>query len=703
MTDIKKNETKDRVEKLRNEINHYRYQYHVLDDSEISDAALDSLKNELQKLEQDNPELITADSPTQRVAGKALDKFSKVKHRYPMMSLFDAFNEQDMRDWEKRNSNILNKEYEYFVELKVDGLAISLNYLNGLFMVGATRGDGVIGEDVTQNLKTIESIPLSLHKISKKDLEKIGLSQDDSGKAMSTLENGELFVRGEAVMTTKVFNELNEMYAKQGKQSLANPRNGAAGSIRQLDSKIAAERRLDFYAYEIIGLPGLLKHSQKREVLKALGFKTIKENKVCRNLEEVFAFYRSIGEKREKLLFEIDGTVVKVNDLKDWETLGIVGKGPRYMMAFKFPAIQTTTVVKNVNWQVGRTGTLTPVAELEPVDVGGVTVSHATLHNYDEIERLGVMVGDTVIIERAGDVIPKVVQVLPNLRNGQEKKITSPDKCPICGGEVDRVGDDVAYRCLNKECYAVVLRGLIHFVSKNATDIEGLGKKIVEQLLQEGLVSDVADFYSLTEGDLKPLERFAEKKANKIIESIDSRRVIDISRFIYALGIRHVGEETAITISKEYLEKSSVIGLDLSIGGLIEYFDNLSLDEIQNMKDIGPIVAESIFEWWHNRKNLAVLEKLQKNGVSLKAEDRLAGQGGPLSGQSFVLTGTLSSLTRDEAKDRIRRLGGEISESVSKKTSFVVAGVEAGSKLEKAQKLGVRVLNEEEFVSMINF
>jgi DNA ligase (NAD+) len=699
---MKKQEIKNRIEKLRFEINHYRYQYHVLDNSEISDAALDSLKNELQKLEQENPELITPDSPTQRVAGQALDKFSKVEHQHPMMSLFDAFNEQDMRDWEKRNNNILNKKYEYFVELKVDGLAISLSYEKGLFVTGATRGDGSVGEDVTQNLKTIESIPLYLHDVSADDLKKIGFSGDAAKNALEVLRSGKLFVRGEAVMTTKVFKELNEMYIKQGKQPLANPRNGAAGSIRQLDPKIAAERRLDFYAYEIIGLPGLEKHSQKREILKLLGFKTIKENKICRDLEEVFAFYRSIGEKREKLLFEIDGTVVKVNDLKDWETLGIVGKGPRYMMAFKFPAIQTTTVVKNVNWQVGRTGTLTPVAELEPVDVGGVTVSHATLHNYDEIERLGVMIGDTVIIERAGDVIPKVVLVLPNLRNGQEKKISYPDKCPICSGDVARIGDDVAYRCLNKECYAVVLRGLIHFVSKNAADIEGLGKKIVEQLLQEGLVADAADFYSLTEGDLKPLERFAEKKANNIIESINSHRILDLSRFIYALGIRHVGEETAITISKEYLRKVSVISYQLSIKDLIEYFNKLSLDDIKNMKDIGPIVAESIFAWWHSEKNLSILKKMEDNGVSLKIEERLTGQGGPLSGQSFVLTGTLSGLTRDEAKDKIRQLGGEISESVSKKTSFVVAGVEAGSKLDKAQKLGVKVLDEDGFLKMIN-
>jgi len=512
-------------------------------------------------------------------------------------------------------------------------------------------------------------------------------------------------------MTKKVFVKLNKKYQKEGKPPLANPRNGAAGSIRQLDSKITAERELDFYAYEVIGDFGLEKHSQKREILNLLGLKTIKENRVCKNLEEAFSFYREIGEAREKLPFEIDGTVVKINYLADWNILGIIGKGPRYIMAFKFPAIQTTTVVKKVNWQVGRTGILTPVAELEPVDVSGITVTHATLHNMNEIERLDLKIGDTVIIERAGDVIPKVVQVLPKLRTGIEKKISVPKTCQICGGDVERVGEEVAYRCLNRNCFAVRLRNLTHWTSKNAVDIEGLGKKIVEQLFKEGLVSDVADFYFLTEGDLKPLERFAEKKAQNIIESINAHREIDISRFIFGLGIRHVGEETAITISKEFLKSPLERGVasgarrGVSLGvfkikDVLCFFSNLSLEEIENMKDIGPIVAESVFSWWHNEKNLAILEKLEKNRVSLKNEERLSG-GGKLSGKSFVLTGSLSGLTRDEAKDNIRKLGGEVSESVSKKTSFVVTGAEAGSKFDKAQKLGVKVLNEEEFIKMI--
>ena len=695
-----KQEIQQRIEKLRAEVNHYRHEYHVLDKSEISDAALDSLKNELQKLEQANPEFITPDSPTQRVGGAPLDKFEKFPHTFPMMSLFDAFNEQDMRDWEKRNKNILDKDYEYFAELKVDGLAMSLKYEQGFFTVGATRGDGQIGENVTANLRTIESIPLVLNKFSEGDLKTAGFDNEQVRKIIEAVK-GDIFIRGEVVMTTKVFKELNAVYAKQGKQLLANPRNGAAGSIRQLDSKVAAERRLDFYAYEMLGDFGLTKQSQKRELLKVFGFKAIKENKVCRHLDDVFKFYKEIGEKREKLPFEIDGTVVKINNLVDWQTLGIVGKGPRYMMAFKFPAIQTTTVIKKVNWQVGRTGTLTPVAELEPVEVGGVTVSHATLHNFDEIERLGLKVGDTVIIERAGDVIPKVIEVLPKMRTGKEVKINPPKLCPICGGEVAQTGKDVAYRCLNKECYAVTLRSLIHFVAKGAADIEGLGKKIVEQLVQEGLVSDVADFYSLTEGDLKPLERFAEKKSKNIIDSIAAHKILDVSRFIYGLGIRHVGEETAITLAKNFISQLPATNYQLQINDVTEYFSELMLEDIQNMTDIGPIVTESIYEWWHNPKNLAMLEKLQNNSVTLKIEARLA-TGGKLAGQSFVLTGTLASLTRDEAKDKIRQLGGEMSESVSKKTSFVIVGEAPGSKKEKAEKLGVKILNEEEFIGMLN-
>jgi DNA ligase (NAD+) len=724
---MNKREIQKRIGKLRAEVDRYRYEYHVLDKSEISDAALDSLKNELFKLEMENPELITPDSPTQRVGGEPLDKFKKFRHAYRMYSLFDAFNEEDMRDWQERNNNFLEKSdgfkknpllggvpsparrggfsWEYFIELKVDGLAMSLEYKKGLFTVGATRGDGEIGENVTQNIKTIEAVPLFLRVPEEGELKKAGFSSAQIKLILKTIAEKDIYVRGEVVMTKKVFEELNKKYHQENKPLLANPRNGAAGSIRQLDSKITAERKLDFYAYEVLGDLGLEKQSEKRELLKLLGFKVIKENKICQNLEEIFSFYREIAKKREKLIFEIDGTVVKINNLKLWDILGMVGKGPRYMMAYKFPATQTTTVIKKVNWQVGRTGILTPVAELEPVEVSGITVTHATLHNMDEIERLGLKIGDTVIIERAGDVIPKVIQVLPKLRTGKEKKIEVPKVCPICGGAVERVEGEVAYRCMSRDCFAIRLRNLTHWTSKSAVDIEGLGKKIVEQLFKEGLIADVADFYGLAEGDLQPLERFAEKKAKNIIESINAHREIDISRFIYGLGIRHVGEETAITLAKEFLYSPLSRGVAegrgvFTISKLIKYFSDLSLEEIQKMADIGPIVAESVFTWWHDKKNLIILEKLEKNGVSLKTEERLAG-GGKLSGLSFVLTGTLAGLTREEAKDKIRELGGDVSESVSKKTSFVVAGSEAGSKKDKAEKLGVKILTEEEFLKMI--
>ncbi len=419
-------------------------------------------------------------------------------------------------------------------------------------------------------------------------------------------------------------------------------------------------------------------------------------------------------EKRGELPFEIDGLVIKVNNLSWWNVLGVVGKGPRYMMAYKFPARQATTSVKNVYWQVGRTGILTPVAELKPVEVGGVTVSHATLHNFDEINRLDLRLGDTVIIERAGDVIPKVARVFPKLRSGREKKIAAPKICPICGGRVERTRNEVAFRCLKRDCYAVALRSLVHFASKDAADIEGLGEKIVEQLFREGLIRDPADFYSLTEGDIKPLERFAEKKAANLTEAIDKRRSLDLSRFIYGLSIRHVGEETAIALAREFLNKKNFSSLRgavksasrrrsaLTIKEMVKYFSNLPLEKIQNIKDIGPIVAKSVYGWWRDKNNLKVLEKMEKNGVTLKFEDGLLVQGGPLSGKFFVLTGSLGGLTRSEAKDKIRELGGDVSESVSRKTDFVVAGVEPGSKYDKARKLGVKILNEKEFMAVLD-
>lgn len=682
-----KQQIKIRIEKLKREISHHRYLYHVLDRQEISDAALDSLKNELFKLEMEHPEFITPDSPTQRVGGKPLDKFKKVRHSAPMMSLFDAFSPEDMRDWEKRMEKIMpGQKFDYFCELKLDGLATALVYEKGKFSLGATRGDGLIGENVTENLRTIEAIPLALRRPEESELVKIGLPKPARNKLYAALDKGTIEARGEAIMTKKIFNELNQKYKKEGKPLFANPRNAAAGSIRQLDPRITAARKLDCYVYSLITDLGLVMHEQEMELAAALGFKILKYNKYCKNLDEVLAFHNEWEKNREKLPFHCDGVAVKVNQLSLWPRLGAVGKGPRYIMAYKFSAEQATTKIKEVAWQVGRTGTLTPTAALEPVFIGGVTISRATLHNMDEIERLGLKIGDTVIIERAGDVIPKVIKVLPKLREGGEKNIKPPADCPVCGGQVVKAPGEVAYRCVNKNCYAVNLRRLAHWVSRGAADISGLGPKIIEQLVKKGLARDISDFYRLTAGDLKPMERFADKSADNLAAAIAAKKEIDLARFIYGLGIRHVGEESAVALAKNF--------------GSLEKIKEASLEEIENIYDFGRIMAESVYNWFHNEKNLKLLERLEKNGVKAK-KTTIAPKKQKLAGKTFVLTGTLESLTRDEAKDKIRKLGGDVSSSVSKNTDFAVAGAEPGSKRDKAKKLGVKIISEEEFISMI--
>ena len=707
---MNKEQAKKRIEKLRKEIDYHRYLYHVLDKPEISDAAWDSLKNELAKLERKYPEFITPDSPTQRVGGKPLDKFKKVRHSEPMMSLFDSFNQKDMQDWEERlvrlmperplrpadtfpykgegnSNNIPLLRGGYYCELKLDGLAVALVYKAGKFSLGATRGDGVTGENVTQNLRTIEAIPLILRQPKDKELAKIGLNKGVGAKLRTALAKGTLEVRGEAIMTKKVFSELNKKYQKQGKPLLANLRNGAAGSIRQLDPKLTAERRLDCYIYALVTDLGLEKHEQELALAKLLGFKVINHNKYCHDLTEVLNFHDYWEKNRERLPFNCDGIVVKINKLSLWPRLGTVGKGPRYMMAYKFAAEQATTKIKEVIWQVGRTGILTPTAVLNPVPIGGVTVSHTTLHNMDEIKRLGLKINDTVIIERAGDVIPKVVEVLPKLRDGQEKAIKVPAKCPICNSKIVKVPGEVAYRCPNKNCYAVNLRRLSHWASRAALDIEGLGPKIIEQLVKEGLVRDVADFYALNEGDLKPLERFAERSAENLVKAIEEKKEVDLSRFIYGLGIRHVGEESAIELANQF--------------GSLENIKKANIENIENIYDFGSIMAKSVYDWFHDEKNLRLLKKLEKNGVVAKEQKNKKTKKQNLIGKTFVLTGTLSSLTREEAKAKIRELGGNVSSSVSRKTDYVVAGKEPGSKYDKAKRLGVSVIDEKEFMKLI--
>jgi len=698
-----KREVKKRLVKLRSEIEKYRYAYHVLDKSLISDAALDSLKNELEKLEREHPDLITPDSPTQRVGGAALAKFKKVRHSAAMMSLYDAFSPEDMKDWEKRMEKIFpGQKFDYYAELKMDGLAVALVYEKGKFVLGATRGDGETGEEVTQNLKTIEAIPLNLRRPEEAELKKIGLSAESVKLVFKALDRGRIEARGEAIMTSIVFNKLNEINKKLGKPPFANPRNAAAGSIRQLDSKLTAERKLDCHIYSL--MPPLIKggeggfsqtHEQEHKLAHALGFKVLKENKFCRNLEETIKFHDHWESRRDNLPFECDGVVAVVNDLSLWPKLGVVGKGPRYMMAYKFAAIQATTKVEDVIWQAGRTGVLTPTAVLTPVRIYGVTVSRATLHNLDEIRRLGLKIGDTVILERAGDVIPKVVEVLPKLRTGEEKEIRVPRQCPMCSGGVEKVQGEVAYKCVNKNCYAVNLRRLGHWTSKNAMDIEGLGPKIIEQLYKEGLARDASDFYKLTIDELLPLERFADKSAENLIKAISEKTQVELARFIYGLGILHVGEETAVLLAKQF----SIFNFQFSIKDLINYFAKISLEDLEKLPDIGPVVAKSIYGWFHDKHNLELLDKLEKNGLTIKPITGRKAQ--KLAGKIFVLTGSLSQLTRGQAKAKIRELGGEVSSSVSQNTDYVVAGAEPGSKLVKARRLGVKILNENEFFELI--
>ncbi|MCD4761334.1 NAD-dependent DNA ligase LigA [bacterium] len=681
---MKKSDAEKRINKLKKEIAIHRYNYHALDKEVISEAALDSLKNELFKLEQKFSELITPDSPTQRVAGKPMDKFKKVKHSRPMLSLFDAFNGDDISDWENRIWKLLpvKEKLNYFAEIKLDGLAMALIFKKGKFIIGSTRGDGKIGEDVTSNLKTIESIPLVLRIPSEKELKNIRLNSGQANKLFELLKKGTIEVRGEAVMMKKVFKELNKNYKKEGKQPLANPRNGAAGSIRQLDPKIARERKLDFFVYAITTDLELEKHEQEHELARLLGFKIIKHNKYCPDLQAVNKFHGYWDKNKDKLPYECDGAVIKVNNLALWPKLGVVGKGPRYMMAYKFAAEQVTTKLREVIWQIGRTGTLTPVAVLDAVSVGGVVVSHATLHNMDEIKRLDIKIGDTVIIERAGDVIPKIVQVLPKLRAGKEKNIEIPKICPMCSSKVQKIFGEVAYKCPNKECYAVNLRRLSHWTSKGALDIEGLGPKVVEQLMKEGLVSDVADFYFLKEGDLKSLERFADKSAENLIKSIGAKKNVDLPRFLFGLGIRHVGEESAIQLADQF--------------GSIENIQKATVHDFENLYDFGEIMAKSIEKWFLEEKNIELLKKLKNYGVWPKNTKRKAGNL-IFSGQSFVITGTLDGLTRDEAKAKIRELGGSVSSTISKKTDYLLAGDKPGSKYNKAKNLDVKIIDLKEF------
>lgn len=661
---MNKAKAKQRIAKLRDEINHHRYLYHVHDTQEISEAALDSLKHELAELEAQFPELITPDSPTQRVAGEPLPGFKKVVHSQRMLSLNDAFSFEDLQKWEQRLLKIVDPPLTYYAEIKMDGLAVNLRYEQGVFVQGATRGNGSVGEDVTANLRTIQDIPLRLH-----------------GSYPDVVE-----VRGEVYMTKAQFDIINS--AAEGKY--ANPRNTAAGTIRQLDPKFVAERKLNFMAYDCVSDLNVAYHSDIHEYLQTLGFRSNSLNQQCASLKEVQLYYERIQKQREALGYWIDGIVINVDSLAAFKILGVVGKAPRGAIAYKFPAEQTTTIVEDIQIQVGRTGALTPVAHLQPVLVAGTTVRRATLHNADEIKRLDVRVGDTVVIEKAGDIIPDIVQVLPKLRPAEAKPYRFPKKCPACGTNIERKVTEVAYYCPNSQCPAKDKERLYHFVSKNGVDVEGLGPRIVDQLVEVGLVNTFADMFRIKAEDLLGLEGFAEKSAENLIKEINNSKTVLLPKLLQGLGIRHVGEETAIALARSF--------------PTVQLLQQATLTDLQSIPDIGDVVAQSVYTYFHDPIQKAQLEDLLqylKIQTSDHSRDTTSHSSTKISGKTFVLTGTLHTMTRDEAKQKIRLAGGKVSGSVSKKTDYVVAGDDPGSKYSKAQELGVKILAEAEFVKML--
>ena len=681
-----------RVEVLRQEIDRYRYEYHVLDALTISEAALDSLKHELVKLEQEYPDLVTADSPTQRVAGQPLPGFVKVTHVLPMRSLEDVFSREEAEEWLTRVQKLEpGAKFDFFAEAKLDGLAVSIVYLDGVLVQASTRGDGRVGEDVTHNIRTIEALPLKLRVPTLREVDAFIKEYDleDARPLRTLIENrlqGRLELRGEVYLLRKQLEKLNKQLAAKGEPLFANPRNAAAGGIRQLDPKLAAERGLSFSGWHFIGAFGTTTHEQAHALMKLFGLPGNPLTRACKTIDAVESFMAEVGEKRDTLPFQIDGIVVNVNNDVLFERLGVVGKTPRGAMAWKFAAEQGTTIVREIHVSVGRTGALTPVAVMDPVVLAGTTVTHASLHNEDEIERLGLKIGDTVIVEKAGDIIPKIVQVLPKLRTGKEKAFHFPKHCPMCGTEVVRHEGEVAITCPNKNCFAQEVARIQYFASHTALDIRGLGDKIVEQLLQEGLVGEPADLFELLPGDLEPLEGFGEVSARKLVDEIQAHREPPLERLLMGLGIRHVGAETANDLARAF--------------GSMEAFRSADQAALAQIDGIGDVMAQAILEYLHDPGEVARLERLLTHVHPLQVvrADRAAL---PLAGTTWVLTGSLESIGREEAKAKIRALGGDVSESVSKKTSFLVVGAEPGSKYEKAQKLGVTILDEAAFLKKI--
>lgn len=662
---------KNEVEDLREKLRYHEYRYHVLDDPEISDAAYDRMMERLKELEAAHPELVAMDSPTARVGGPPREGFQTVRHVRQMMSLDNAFSHDALRDFDRRvREGSGQEQIEYIAEHKFDGLSISLQYEGGVLARGVTRGDGTTGEDVTPNVKTIHSIPL---RVDKAALKKAKLGVDFE-------------VRGEVMMTRKAFEELNRRQEQAGGKIFVNARNSAAGSVRVLDPSITAERRLDFFAYYLLvdGKAPFAKHSESLETLEQLRFRASDDWKLCTGIERVVEYCEAWDSKREKLPYEIDGVVVKVNALGIQNELGYTSKAPRWAIAYKYPARQETTAVNDIIVQVGRTGALTPVAVLEPVQVGGVTVSRSTLHNMDEVGRLGLQIGDTVLIERAGEVIPHVLKVVKEGKNRRPFKM--PKNCPECASKIHKVEGEVAYRCVNAACPAKRKESLLHFAGRHAMDIDGLGEKIVDQLVDKGMVKDVADLYSLKLEGVAELERMAEKSAQNLLEEIEASKKNSLARIIYALGIQFVGERTGQLLAEHFSS--------------LEELAEGSEEKLTEVPEVGPKVAASIVEFFSEPANRQLIKKLYKAGVRPAAEKRVV-KSDKLAGKSFVFTGGLANRSREEAGELVKQHGGKISGSVSKKTDYVVVGTDPGSKYDKAKELGVTILTEKEFEKLL--
>lgn len=670
-----------RVKKLRKVISQERYNVHVLDRSTMSEAALDSLKKELFDLEQAYPDLVTATSPTQRVAGKVLPQFTKVKHPTRILSLNDAFSHEDLADWEARNRKLLPRaKLAYYCELKIDGIDIVLRYRDGLFTTGATRGDSFIGEDVTANLKTIDAIPLELDVAAFEKKFKKKLPRD-------------VYVQGEIYFPIKDFERVNHEQEKLGKPTYANPRNTAAGSIRQLDPKITASRGLSIFVFNILtdmADVGLETHEELHEAAKLLGFPVESHSQLMSSLEDVEKFLATWDEKRKKLKFWTDGAVVQVNDLGTFRELGVVGKAPRGAEAYKFAAEEATTVVRDIEVSIGRTGALTPIAIMDPVKIAGTTVSRAALHNEDEVKRLDLRIGDTVIIHKAGDIIPEVVRVLTKLRPKSAKPWRMPTACPICGGKVVRREGEVVHYCANKTCFAIDREKVVHMIV--AFDIYYVGPKLIDKLFDAELITDAADIFALEVGDFEGLPGFGPIAAKRVYDAVQGKKSIELARLLFGLGIRHVGGETAFDVARFV---SNRWGKDKpSLHEVADALAALSVEDWQKVEGIGDVVAESLHEGFNGKAVRAIIRKLEKAGVTVTLPKRASSK---LAGKTFVLTGTLQNYSREVAKQKILDMGGHVASSVSKETDYVVAGEEPGSKLRKAEQLGVALLDEAQF------